>query len=186
MTSAASWEYEIAYTIPWILQKVFKRKTLELQTKVEVDTVAGVMKTTMRNTSQLMGVNIVEETIFAAVSAGTVASAADEKLPIRKWRIEDKTSWQRKLRVSVPTWVPSWVETKSKTLFREGCARSCDVYRELLRNIPVMAPQILCAVGTKNGGANKCSAGAYTPPTHAFLDKLGVAAMLRHITAEDK
>ena len=38
--------------------QVYDTKVLELLTKVELDTTAGVMRTTMRNVSQLMGVTV--------------------------------------------------------------------------------------------------------------------------------
>ena len=37
-------------------------------------------------------------------------------------------------------------ETKSKAMFREGCAKTCQVYRGLLRDMVTMAPKILQAV----------------------------------------
>eukprot|EP01048_Picozoa_sp_COSAG05_P002254 COSAG05_NODE_87_length_20404_cov_42.272051_24_plen_445_part_00 len=154
---SGGWEYEINYSVPWLMQKILRSKICKYLTTVELDASKQVMVTTMRNISPLVGCQITERTTFTAISA-------------------TRTSWERHLRVDIVDWLPMWVERKSVSLFHAGCKKSCGEYRGLLANLKTTAPDILRSSGSKSGIRQH---GQFSPGTADFLKEIGVAPLLR-------
>ena len=149
----AEWEYTIGFQIPWILRKVLGTQ-VQLATTVHLDAENRVLETVMRSVPNVMNIVISESTTFRAnfETGGT--------------------TWERKLTVSYPDWLPKFAERKVKQLYNEETTTATRSIREMFADMRARAPVMLASVGTK-------SLAGFTPGTGVFLEQLGLANSLR-------